>query len=229
MLDFFAHSSVLPYTVALGIMGGLFVLEMFAALIGFHPIDSFLPDFDMDFGEAGAEGAGLEMHGLGIGAILGWFHFGRVPALLILSLFLAGFGTAGLMVQLFAMRSLGFYMPYLITLPIALISAIFTTRYGGMILAQIMPRDESNAVSRSQFVGQVATVVHGTADHNRKAEARLIDAHGISHYFLVEPALDQSAIQQGEEVLIVSAEEAHYIVVRADMSHVDLNKKNVAH
>lgn len=229
MLDFFAHSSVLPYTVALGIMGGLFVLEMFAALVGFHPVDSFLPEFDMDFSDAGAEGAGLEMHGLGLGAILGWFHFGRVPALLILSLFLAGFGTVGVMLQLFSQRLMGSYQPFLISLPIAILSAILAARYGGLVLSKIMPRDESNAVSRSQFVGQVATVVHGTADHNRKAEARLIDAHGISHYFLVEPASDQTAIEQGEEVLIVSAEEAHYVVVRSDMSHVDLSKKNVSH
>ena len=125
MLDFFAHSSVLPYTVALGIMGGLFVLEMFAALVGFHPVDSFLPEFDMDFSDAGAEGAGLEMHGLGLGAILGWFHFGRVPALLILSLFLAGFGTVGVMLQLFSQRLMGSYQPFLISLPIAILSAIW--------------------------------------------------------------------------------------------------------
>ena len=214
MLDFFANASVLPFSVALGIMAGLFVIELFATVVGFHPIDSFLPDFDAHI-DAGAEGAGLEMHGWGFGAVLGWFHFGRVPALLIVSLGLAGFGTAGTLVQLFAHKWMGAYLPLWMVVPLGVVGAVLLTRYGGMGLAQIMPRDESNVVSRAKFVGQVATVVHGTASVGRKAEARLIDAHGISHYFLVEPALDQTAIGQGEEVLIVSAEEAHYVVVRA--------------
>lgn len=216
MLEFFANASVLPFSVALGMMVGLFVIELFATVIGFHPIDSFLPDFDAHI-DAGAEGAGLEMHGLGLGAVLGWFHFGRVPALLILSLGLAGFGTVGTLGQLFAHKWMGAYLPLLIIVPLGVLGAVVLTRYGGLVLAQIMPRDESNVVSRDKFVGQVAKIVHGTASHERKAEACLVDAYGISHYFLVQPAADQTAIGQGEEVLIVAAEEAHYVVVRANV------------
>lgn len=221
MLDFFANASVLPFSVALGIMAGLFVIEVFSAFIGFHPIDSLLPDFDAHFGDAGAEGAVLGAHGMGFEALLGWFHFGRVPALLILDLGLAGFGTVGTLSQLFAHKWMGAYLPMLIAVPLAVVAAVLLTRYGGMLVAQIMPRDESNAVSRAKFVGQVAVVVQGTADQHRKAEARLIDAHGISHYFLVKPAADQTAIGQGEEVLIVSAEEDHYVVVRANVENVE--------
>lgn len=214
MLEFFANASVLPFSVALGMMVGLFVIELFATVIGFHPIDSFLPDFDAD---AGAEGAGLEMQGWGFGSLLGWFHFGRVPALLILSLGLAGFGTVGTLGQLFAHKWMGAYLPLLMIVPLGILGAVLLTRYGGLVLAQIMPRDESNVVSRDKFVGQLAKIVHGTASQERKAEACLVDAHGISHYFLVQPAADQTEIAQGEEVLIVAAEEAHYVVVRANV------------
>lgn len=188
-MNFFADPSVLPYSIALCLMMGLFLMEVVVASIGasLH--------FDVDHG-----------HDFAADTILGWFHFGRLPTLLVLIIFLGSFGFGGMMAS-FAVKSLW------LSLPLALAAALFGTRYLGLFLAKIMPRDETNAVSTDNFVGQAATIVQGVATKERKAEARLVDAYGVSHHFLAL-SLDED-MPEGTDVLILSKEDGYFVVVKA--------------
>ena len=195
-MDFFATPAMLPFSVALGLMLGLFLLEVAMTALGatLH--------FDVDHPDLSGD------------SFLGWFHFGRIPTLLVLMLFLGCFGFSGMLVQVFLAPALG-GLSLAIAVPLALVFGLLGTRFLGMGLARILPRDETNAVSTEKFVGQVATVAQGRATMTRKAEAKLIDAHGISHYFLVAPASIEEEVGEGEDVLIVSKEEDHFVVVKA--------------
>jgi hypothetical protein len=89
-------------------------------------------------------------------------------------------------------------------------------RGGGAVLAKVMPRDETQSVSAQSFIGQVATIVLGTARPGSAAQARLRDKHGQTHYVMVEPDEADEQFDAGEAVLIVSQQGHTYRVIRAD-------------
>lgn len=223
MLDFFANPAVLPFSVAFGIMLGLLVIEIIAHLAGGNPLDHFI-DAHVDAGfeldahadvDASADALGGDLHAHGLGNLLAWFHFGRVPVMLILSLLLAGFGTGGIVMQSLADEYLGGFVPMLLAIPAGVIMALAAARLGGSLLARILPRDETSVVSRTQFIGQVASIVQGTARPGLCAEAKLTDAHGQTHYFRVAPANDEAPMPEGTEILLVALEEDYFVAVRA--------------
>jgi hypothetical protein len=83
------------------------------------------------------------------------------------------------------------------------------------VLAKVMPRDETQSVSAQSFIGQVATIVLGTASVANPAQARLRDKHGQTHYVMVEPD-DEDSFEAGDSVLIVAQAGPTYRVIRAD-------------
>ncbi|MEM7460037.1 MAG: OB-fold-containig protein, partial [Pseudomonadota bacterium] len=120
-----------------------------------------------------------------------------------LAAFLLGFGLTGLIVQETSQSLLGLYIwPILVAIP-AFMVALPTTRYLGLTISKIMPKEETDAVSRKAFIGAVAIIIRGEAELGKPAEAKLRDVHGTTHYILVEP--DQTGLKfaQGNEVLLV--------------------------
>ena len=82
-------------------------------------------------------------------------------------------------------------------------AALPTTRYLGLSIAKVMPKEETDAVSRSSFVGAIATIIRGEAERGKPAEAKLRDVNGTTHYILVEPDQPGVKFAQGNEVLLV--------------------------
>ena len=129
------------------------------------------------------------MHPDGVaGAALGWLHFGKVPILVILVIFLTTFALAGFVAQ-FAAQARDRALPAL-----AGGGGARVRRRGGRAsaslggaLGRIIPRDETTAVSDASLVGRIGSVVIGTARAGRPAQARVRDQHGTSHYVMVEP------------------------------------------
>ncbi len=155
-------------------------------------VDGALPDFDAD-----ASG------GDAIARALGWLHVGKVPALIVLATVLAAFGLIGVALQGAAGALIGAPLPALLAAPAAFMAALpaASVLCGG--LARILPREETDAVSSDSFVGRVAEIIRGEARAGAPAEAKLTDAHGQTHYILVEPDSAIAAFRQGTEVLIV--------------------------
>jgi hypothetical protein len=219
MVNFFATPDVLPFSVAFGIMLGLLLIEIIANLVGGNPLDHFIDahlDMSMDMHahvDAGVDAGHLHAHGLD--SLLAWFHFGRVPVMLIFSLLLAGFGAGGIVMQSLCLQYMGAFAPPIIAIPAGIAMAFAAARLGGSGLALILPKDETSIVSRSQFVGQLARVVQGTAQQGLCAEACLTDAHGQTHYFRVMPAPGEDPMPQGTEVLILSMEEDYFFAIRS--------------
>lgn len=224
-MDFITASPNAPFLIALCVMFGLALLEGVGTLLGAgvsELIDSVLPDLDVDVDvdvdvDADADfdapdGQGLLTQGLA------WLHFGRVPALVLLVLFLTAFGLVGLGLQAMLHSALGIFAPSAIAVPAALFLSLPVVRASGGWIARLIPRDETLAVSSDSFVGRVATIVLGTARASQPSQARLHDEHGRSHYVMVEPDIADEELAGGTEVLLVRRDGARFRAIRAPQS-----------
>ncbi|MCS6762312.1 MAG: YqiJ family protein [Candidatus Devosia symbiotica] len=77
------------------------------------------------------------------------------------------------------------------------------TRHAGLVIARIMPKEETEAVSTKAFVGRVATIFHGSASQGHPAEAKLTDIHNMTHYVLIEPDEDEPEMPTRSKVVII--------------------------
>lgn len=176
MLETIAAPANLPFSVALLVMMMIGAVEALGLGASAVHLDM---DSDLDGG----------------GDLLGWLGFGRVPLLMLLVLFLAFFGLAGLAVQ-----QLAGPLTLWLAVPAAAAAALPLTGLGARGLARIMPGDETTAVSLDSLVGRRGTITVGTARRGSPAQARVKDIHGQAHYVMVEPYDDDQAIGEGETV-----------------------------
>ena len=218
--NFFAAPN-LPFAVALLIMVGLGLIEGIGAMLGLGLsglLDSLLPDLDLDLDvdlDADLDGPDIAAPGL-FQQLLGWFHIGRVPVLILFIFFLLSFGLLGLFVQATADSVLGTMLPtWMAAIPVFIVS-LLCVRIFGSVLARIMPKEETDAVSSKTFIGRVAIVVTGTARTGHPAQAKLRDEHGHTHYVMVEPDVDgdDTDYPTGTDVLLVSQAGAVFRAIR---------------
>ena len=212
---------LLPFAVALGLMVLLAVVEAASLLLGGSlsaGLDSAHDGLHADVGHAdiGHAAAGhLHVEPGAFGKLLDWLCVGRVPALILLIIFLCGFGFSGLAIQGGITALAGHALHPVLASVGAAAAALPITRLGGTLFARIMPRDQTEAVSRDSFVGRVAVVTAGTARRGLPAEAKLRDAFGQTHYLRVEPNDDQATLVAGTEVLIVRRDGAVFHAITA--------------
>ena len=179
MLDFIAAPENLPFSVALLVMLLIGLVEAVGLGAGAVHLDV---DADMDGG----------------GDLLGWLGVGRIPLLMVLVVFLAIFGLAGLTIQQVAGP-----LSLWIAAPAAAVAALPLTGICARGLGRIMPRDETTAVSLDSLVGKRGTITIGTARAGSPAQARVKDVHGQTHYVMVEPHEADHPIGEGQTVLLI--------------------------
>ena len=189
MSAFFA-SELWPFTLAAGLMIALAVMEALALLIGVSTM------------HWGADGDADVPDGI-IAATLGWLHFGKVPLLVILVIFLTTFAVTGFAVQLAARAAVGHFMPLPAAVALAALAAVFGVRVFAGAIGRLVPRDETSAVADQSLVGRVGTIVIGTARAGRPAQARVRDEHGATHYVMVEPEATDETFEAGASILLV--------------------------
>lgn len=135
---------------------------------------------------------------------LGWLHVGKVPLLVLLTLFLTAFAIIGLACNGIVHRFLGFYPSPLFSTPLAFLGALPVVRLSALAIARIVPTDETSAVPLSSLVGRIAVVVNGTARHGYPAQARTRNDAGQTFYVHVEPDSEGIEFLTGDAVLLVS-------------------------
>lgn len=134
---------------------------------------------------------------------LGWLHLGKVPALVLLVLFLTAFAMIGLTCNAVAYSVLGSYPSSILSSAVAFLSALLVVRACGSALARIIPSDESSAVTLDTLVGHVAVIVNGTARKNYPAQARVTNEKGQTFYIRVEPECETEQFGVNDSVLLV--------------------------
>lgn len=200
-MSLFLAPQTLPFGVALLVMLGLTVLEIIGLMTALSPsswIDSLLPEPAVDGGLDG---------------VLGWLHVGKVPTLILLILFLASFSVIGYAFQIVTRNLLNLYLPALLAAIPAIVGALACVRIGGKWLVFMVPRDESSAISETEFIGRVALVTAVSSQKTLAAQARLRDTDGRSYFILVEPDVEDLQLTQGMQVLLIKKMGSVYRVI----------------
>ncbi|MDV3457967.1 YqiJ family protein [Sphingomonas sp. HF-S4] len=149
--------------------------------------------------------------------LLSWLGVGQLPLLMLLVVFLAVFGVAGLILQQAVSDWTGAPLDAWVAVPAVAVAALPITGLAARGLARILPRDHTTAVPLDVLVGTTAQVVTGRATLGSPARARAEDHHGQAHYVMVEPNDGGQAFEEGERVLLVRREgETFRAVSRGD-------------
>lgn len=197
-MSLFTASQNLPFGIGFALIVGIALFEGLGMLISMSPsnfLDDLLPEIDGDSG---------------LDRVLGWLHVGKVPALVLLLLFLSGYTVFGYSLQVVANGLFGGYLQAWLAGLLAIPAGMATVRGLGSLIAHIIPRDETSVVSEQTLVGRVGVIVSGGARRGLAAQARVRDSHGRSHYLMVEPDIDDEVFDEGAQVLIVRKAGAFY-------------------
>lgn len=210
-MQFIGAPENLAFSVAIAVLLGIALLEGVVLLIGFHLsswLDGLLPDLDLSLAPPDT------LPALSPARLLGWLRLGELPALMALVVALTLFGLTGFLVQAMSWRFAGAFLPGWVAVPGALCAALPLTRGANGLLARLMPRNETEAVSEESLIGRVAVVVLGEARPGHAAQAKLRDAHGRSHYIMVEPDTVGEAFPAGTAVVVVARAGGRFVAIR---------------
>ncbi|MFM7624929.1 MAG: YqiJ family protein [Gammaproteobacteria bacterium] len=200
----FTAPETVPFGVAFAVILGIAVLEGVGAFTAGSPSQSLeylLTVKDVD-GDGIADGP------------LGWLHVGKVPLLVLIILFLLGFALGGYALQMVVKGVFGGYAPALLASVPALLVGLSTVRGLGALIVHIIPRDETSALSEETFIGRAGVLMGASASAGKAGQVRLRDAHGRSHYLMVEPDIEGEMFDAGAQVLIVKKVGATYRGIR---------------
>lgn len=222
----FFDPAALPFAVALLLVVLLVGAEVLGALVGLLPsamLDSALPDVDTDVDSGDVSGVdGPVPHAPGSFArFLSWLSIGKVPALIVLIVFLAAFGLIGLLLLSIANSLAGVSVPMILSVPVAAAAALFPTRWSGGLLGRIFKGAREVVPSADDFVGRVATVTGGRAKVGLPAEAKLSGGVGQTHYVRVEPETD-GVFEPGSVVLLTRRVSSVYKAIPNPSNHLNV-------
>lgn len=227
MFDVFLAPEALPFSIALAVTAGLFLLEILGSLLGATVLGlgSDAPDLDMDAdfdisAEAEAGFADLDIEAPdGISAssapsgLLGWLGARDVPFLIWLVSFLTMFGLSGLIIQSLANSTFGAPLFTSLAVALALVPSIAITRVIANHVALLMPKTETSAMRTRYLGGHRGTITQGTARRGKPAEAKIKDRFQNVHYLRVEPLEDDGVFPQGSDITIVRKRGDRFFVI----------------
>ncbi len=211
MIELLTAEPNLAFTTALVLMMAIALLEGLATMGGVGMsafLDGFLPDTSLDVDLDGLHAPTASLR------LLGWLQIGRVPVLILLIIFLTAFGLIGLFIQSVTLKLTGAMLPALVAAVPATIASLPVVRVLGCVLAKIIPKDETTAVSKQTFIGRVAVVILGTAKTGEPAQAKLRDQFGRAHYVMVEPDIEGEVFTTDTPVLLIKRTGAVFRAIR---------------
>lgn len=216
MLVVFLTPQALPFSIALAVVSGLFILEILGSLLGgtILGLGGEGPDIEMDADfdlSADIDVADLDMDvAADIGdapstpaGLLGWLGARDVPFLIWLVSFLTLFGLSGLIAQSITVRAIGTPLYTWLAVAIALVPAFTVAQIIANWVALITPKPETSAMRTRFLGGHLGTITQGTAIRGKSAEAKNKDRHGNMHYLRVEPLDDDGVFTQSSDVTLI--------------------------
>jgi Na+/phosphate symporter len=220
MLGFLLADANAPFAAALALMLLIGLFEGIGIVLGVgigSVLDALIPDFnatpEIEVAEVGSNNA--------LSRLLGWLKVGQVPILMLLIVFLVGFSGTGYFLNSAAAQIFSSPLPGIISVPIAFAAALPITRVGASALQVILPRDETSSVSLDSLIGRQAYITLGTATRTASAEARVQDAHGMTHYVMVQAEQNHGPFSTGEPLLLVRRIDNNFIAIKANEMALD--------
>ncbi|WP_424983985.1 YqiJ family protein [Maritalea sp. S77] len=211
MLEFIFSAANVPFGVALAIVFFIALLEGIGVLFGAglsQFVDSMLPEMDFDIDAPDIESPGIFVQ------FLSWLRFGQVPFIILLIVILTLFGLIGFALQGVVTDTFGTPLPAWIAAPLAGVASLPLIRGCAGLLNRIMPRDETDAISRTELVGHHGVITLGRAEQGSPAQARIKDALGNSHYVMVEPHEGENALEQGDQITLLRQDKTRFVAMK---------------
>lgn len=206
MASFFLAESNFWFNVAIGTILALFLLEVASMLFGISVLGMLDTDADVD--------VDADLDSGGFSSVLNWLSIDKLPTMVWLTLLLVSFGVLGYITNFVFLKTIGSFAPAIISLPVAAIVGLIVTGRMGGIIARMMPKNESSAVTTDEFVGNVAQITLGKAVVGSPAEAKFIDQHNQPHYLMVEPMEGTDSFVQGDQVILVQKTSSGWLATR---------------
>ncbi|KZK77302.1 Inner membrane protein YqiJ [Pseudovibrio sp. Ad46] len=207
MAQLLFSSETYLFTLAIFVMLALALLEVVGMVFGLSLsglVDDVLPDLDIDADVDMDADVSVDAVGLGpVDGFLAWLAVGKVPFIVLLIILLTSFGIIGVLIQYTAASVIGSSIPFWMALIPTVIVSFWFTATTGHAIGRIMPKEETDARSRNNLVGEVAVLTLGNATMALQAEARVTDNFGTRHYVQVIPDQPDITLMQGDEVLLV--------------------------
>lgn len=225
---FFLEPAYLPFSLALGLLLGLTLLELISLLLGSSLILDTDADLDLDVGEgfdldagttpdiadllATSQGFDADFNAdyeasfdapTSSGGLLTLLGVKGVPFLIWLAAFLMGFGLAGFILQSILVAVIGMPLFWPLTVILALPFGLISARSMAQVFGQLFSQNETSAMAKSSLGGLRGVVTQGTAKRGTPAEVRVQDWHDNTHYLRCEPFEPDKTIEQGTPVLTV--------------------------
>lgn len=224
MIDIFLHPNSYPFSISLAIVTGLFILEIISLLLGgsLMAIGSDGPEIDLD-AEADFD-LSIETDtdvipdadtdiALAPSSLLGWLGIKQVPFMVWMISFLTIFGLSGMILQSISFAVLSYFIPSAIASLLVMVPTLATVRTISEIVAAIMPKTESSAMSKRFLGGHHGVITQGTAMRGKPAEAKIKDRHGNLHYLRVEPLDDAETLSKGCDIHIIRKKDGMFFAV----------------
>lgn len=208
MQAFLMASANMPYTIALTILVALGIFELIAMIMGLSLIstlDSWLP-IDSD----------INVDADGITGILGWLCLNRLPLLIWFVLALSSFIISGYTANFVSFKFTQDLLPQIISIPIAVILTLLSCRYFGNVIANLLPKNETSAISIDTLSSCVGTITIGCARKGSPTEAVVRDQFQQKHYVLVEPDIADIEFNQGDQVVLLARKNNVWSATRFD-------------
>jgi hypothetical protein len=201
--DILLAPDVRPFAIAAAIMMALGAIELLTTLVGFSLAELVGKDAAVE----------ADSH-TGLGGLFLWINAGRLPLLILIILALGVFSIAGFLLQGVA-HIVGAAVPVAIAAIAAAAGSIPVIRTASRGLSRIIPRDETYAVSESDFVGKVAMVSIGPLDQGLPGRVRLKDVFGNWHTVAARASPDSAPLPVGASVLLVDRDVRSFIAISA--------------
>ena len=237
MIDLLLQDGLRPFLAASGIVAGLLVLEMLLLTVGISTeiggeADADLgPDFAGDLDVAALPDLGhgsmplADQDGEAQSAVQsGGFHGGLLDLLGLrgisltvwLAFLAASFAVVGFAGQAAVSAVTGSMLPGWTAGLLAALPALLLTSRSARLLARMLPRETTAAVSERAFGRRFGNVTVGVARAGHPAQVRVTDQHGNLQYLMAEPLDPEAEFRQGARVLVLRATDGHYRLVGAE-------------
>lgn len=226
MFEVFLAPASLPFSIALAVTAGLFLLELLGLLLGttILGLGSDGPDIDIDADFDLSGDIDLDINDFDVAgdiadapptpsSWLRWLGARDVPFLIWLVSFLTMFGLFGLLLQSAATTVIGVPLYVSLAVAIVILPALAITRVIANWVALIMPKTETSAMRTRFLGGHQGTITQGTATRGNPAEAKIKDRFGNMHYLRVEPLEDEGVFPQGSNVMLIRKRGDRFFVI----------------
>lgn len=199
MWELFTHPSNIVFSISLCLMFLFGLFEIVLTILGGGSqgfLDQFLPEDVGHNAELGVDAdAGI------VTRVLDWLYLGRIPLFVWLIIFLCVYSLLGFTIQAFVNQMTSMMFSAWIIAPACIFLCMPFVRFSAMLIARILPQDETTAIYSDELIGRTATIILGDARPQSPAQAKVKDQHGLTHYILVEPEQDE-IFSQGQSVVL---------------------------